>query len=85
MPDKGYLLEFHIVIPSGKSFSIIWYITQHPLHKPSQNAMSNKRWSPPAEHVCVFLTDSDNEILQSICPDASAARKQAFKKKKKKQ
>lgn len=46
--------------------------------------MSNKRWSPPAEHVCVFLTDSDNEILQSICPDASAARKQAFKKKKKK-
>lgn len=33
---------------------------------------------PLAEHVYVFLTNRDNEVLQSICPGASAARKQAF-------
>ena len=33
---------------------------------------------PLAEHVYAFLTNRDNEVLQSICPGASAAIKQAF-------
>lgn len=44
---------------------------------PSQNSMSDKRWSPQ-QAMSVFLLDNENEIIQSICLGVSAAKQQAF-------